>query len=494
MTHPFPVPPGLPAQMRPSRIEADVYDLEVEGEIPADLNGTFYRVGPDAAWPQRFDYFSEMMNGDGMVSLFRIEDGHVDFKSRYVRTEKFVLERAARRPLYGRYRNPFTDDPAAQGKDRGTANTHIVWHHGRLLALKEDSLPYEVDPDTLETKGRYDFNGQLRSTHYTAHPHIDPETGELWGFGYELAGEASPDLALIVADKDGRLVREEWLKAPYAALMHDFQVSRDYVIFPVFPSTSDVERMRRGGAHFAWDPNKETFIGVMPRAGTAKDIRWFRGPGCFSSHTLNAFNEGTKVHIDLFVGKKNYYPFMEDLEGNRLVLGPDDGPRLTRITCDMASNDDRFEARRLLPDNIQGEMPRIDDRFGMRSYRYGYVPISLVGSSTMARPVRNHVARVDVETGEVRMHFLGTTANPQEPVFVPRQGSTQEGDGYVLTVVNRTDSPTTDLVILSAAEIEKPPLATIKVPYVLKFAFHGSWVAEETDNAWPRRPRSLEQR
>jgi carotenoid cleavage dioxygenase-like enzyme len=492
MTTPFPVPKELPVSLHPSRVEADILDLEVEGAIPADLNGTLYRVGPDAAWPQRYDYFSEMMNGDGMASMFRIIDGHVDFKSRYVRTEKFKLERAARRALFGRYRNPYTDDPEAAGKDRGTANTHIIWHHGKLLALKEDTLPYELDPDTLETRGSYDFNGQLKARHYTAHPHIDPLTGELWGFGYELDGEASSDVALIVIDKDGRLIREDRFVAPYPALMHDFQVTRDYVIFPVFPSTADDARLKRGGAHFAWDPSQETFIGVMPRASTAADIRWFRGPATFSSHTLNAFNNGPKVHLDLFVGNKNYYPFMEDLAGNKLVLGPDDGPRLTRFTMDMAGNNDGFDAQRLLADHYQGEMPRIDDRFALSRYRYGFVPIvDMRGFEGNTRNVkRNHIARIDVETGEVRTHFLGATSTPQEPIFVPREGSRKEGDGYVLDVVNRQESGITELVILDAQEIERPSLARIKVPYVLKYAFHGSWVAESVNNAWPVRPRS----
>src|SRR3990167_3992218 len=161
MTGPFPTSPSFSGYNAPSRIECDVYDLEVEGEIPADLNGSWYRCGPDQQYPPHLgdDIY---INGDGMISMFRIEDGHVDFKMRYVQTERWKAERAARRSLYGKYRNPWTDSPEVKGKSRGTANTTPVWHGGRLLVLKEDHVPMEVDPDTLATRGEFTWNGKLR--------------------------------------------------------------------------------------------------------------------------------------------------------------------------------------------------------------------------------------------------------------------------------------------------------------------------------------------
>jgi carotenoid cleavage dioxygenase len=96
--------------------------------------GTFYRVGADPAWPPL---------ADGMVAMFRFGNGFCDFRSRYVRTPRFVAERAARRSLFGAYRNPFSDDLSVAGLSRGLANTNVYWHGGRLLASKEDSpLPF----------------------------------------------------------------------------------------------------------------------------------------------------------------------------------------------------------------------------------------------------------------------------------------------------------------------------------------------------------------
>jgi len=144
----------------------------VQGEIPKSINGTFYRVGPDPQVVPKFDNvfsLSKVSNmkeinfhGDGTVGAFRIKDGHVDFKNRWVRTERFVRERSARKAVFGKYRNRYTNDPELLWANGTTSNTNIVWYNGHLLALKEDALPNEMDPDTLETIGTYDFDGQYK--------------------------------------------------------------------------------------------------------------------------------------------------------------------------------------------------------------------------------------------------------------------------------------------------------------------------------------------
>jgi len=154
-------PAGLPgitnAELRPSmqrptslyRLEADVRDCEVEGTIPADLNGAFYRVGPDAQYPLAPGNIP--FDGEGHVSMFRIKNGRADYRSRYVRNERYLAQDKARRILFPMYRNPSADDPSVRGLSRSTANTHIINHKNLLLALKEDSPPAALDLLTLET-------------------------------------------------------------------------------------------------------------------------------------------------------------------------------------------------------------------------------------------------------------------------------------------------------------------------------------------------------
>ena len=156
-----------------------------------------------------------------------------------------LLERQARKALFGAYRNPYTDDPSVAGKRRGAANTTPFFHGGRLLAFKEDSPPWEVDPVTLETVGEWTFGNRLRSQTVTAHPRLDPTTGEMHYFGYEATGLASTDVSYFVTNAKGELIREDMFQVPYCALMHDFVVTKEHVVFPGFPIVADLERMKR---------------------------------------------------------------------------------------------------------------------------------------------------------------------------------------------------------------------------------------------------------
>ena len=219
-----------------------------------------------------------VLSGDGMVSALRLAPGRVSFAVRYVETARHRAEVSAGRALFGKYRNPFTDRPEAAGLDRTVANTTPVWHAGRLLMTKEDGRPYRVDPRTLATLGRYDFGGRLKSATVTAHVRIDPETAELFFFGYEADGLASTRVAYCIADARGNLTREQSFDAPYCAMMHDFTVTERYALFPIYPTTCDLTRLQAGGDHWVHELGRDSFVGVMPRYGAVSDMRWFRGP------------------------------------------------------------------------------------------------------------------------------------------------------------------------------------------------------------------------
>jgi len=183
----FPNTPGFTGALRPNRFEGDIRDLEIEGELPAQLHGTYHRVHPDAQFSPLFQN-DQFFNGDGLVGLFHFRGGKIDFKSRFARTDKWKLERDAERALFGAYRNPLTDDESVKGRIRGTANTNVIVHAGKLFALKEDSPALLMDPLTLETHGYTDFAGKMLGQTFCAHPKIDPVTGNMGAFGYAAKG------------------------------------------------------------------------------------------------------------------------------------------------------------------------------------------------------------------------------------------------------------------------------------------------------------------
>jgi carotenoid cleavage dioxygenase-like enzyme len=464
----FPKIPMFEGIHAPSRIEVDIHDLEVEGDIPADLDGAFYRVAPDFQYPPRFEN-DVPFNADGTVSMFRFRNGRVDLKHRYVRTDRFQLEREAGRALFGRYRNPFTDEPCVQGKNRGLANTNVLVHNGVLFAMKEDSPPVAMDPLTLETIGNWNFGGALDSQTFTAHPKIDPETGQMLAFAFGAKGLMSRDAVYYEISSTGRITREVWFEMPYYCMLHDFGVTRDYVVFPIIPVVGTIELLKAGLPHYGWDSTKDIYLGVLPRDGESRDIRWFHAPNQFASHVMNAFNDGAKVHIDMPVAESTMFPFFPDVAGT--PWHPQKAmSRVTRWTVDMGSKSDTFRSAEQLTDFV-GEFPRMDDRYIAAPYRHGWL-LGFWG-------VRSALGHVDHAIGKTSSWEAGEKTSLQEPCFLPKPNSVAEGDGYVIQVATHHDEMRTDVYLYEALRIEEGPFAKLKLPLRLRPGYHGSWATGE---------------
>jgi carotenoid cleavage dioxygenase len=465
----------------PLRAEIDLVDCEVEGQLPAGLAGTFYRVGPDFQYPPKLPNIP--FDGEGHVGMFRFANGHVDYRSRYVRTQRYQAQARAREALYGTYRNPYTDDPRVAGLSRGTANTAVVYHHGKLLALKEDSPPVAMDPDTLETlDDYYTFGGAFDSRSFTAHPKLDPETGEMIAFGYEARGDATDDVGVFFIDKRGKLTRQFYVKVPYAGMIHDFAVTQKHIGLLVIPMITDVPGMKAGRVHFAWDSTLPTWLGVMRRDGNGSDLRWFKGPERCATHTMGCFSDGERIYVDMDMGAKNQFPFFPNKDGAPFDSVAAQG-RITRLSVDLA---DRrrpgYEMEVLYPDT--GVLSRQDDRYHTIPYSVGFMPCLDVSrpldprlANTPMRPL-NTWTRFDHATHGTQSYFVGAESGLSECCFVPRSAHAPEGDGYLIGTAQRLLEGRTDLLILDAQRLADGPLATVRMPFRLFNQIHGWWVPE----------------
>ena len=461
----FPNHPNLIGGFAPLQMECDAPDLIIEGEVPRGLNGTFYRNGPNPQFAPRGAH--HWFGGDGMLHAFMIEDGRVAYRNRWVRTIKWQTEHAAKRALFASF-NPMDSDPSVQGMQTdGIANTNIVWHAGKLLALEEGHAPYEIDPATLASIGPWTFGDRLTGP-MTAHPKIDPETGEMLFFGYNATGGISEDMAFHVVDRDGKLVRSETFKAPYAAMVHDFMVTRDHVIFPIMPLTGSMERAMRGAPVYAWEPELGTHIGIMPRNGTVADLRWFRGDPSYVFHPMNAHTSGATVVCDVCEFEQApLFPLPDGTPGDPAKATP----RLTRWTFDLAGNTDDYKTARL--NDMTCEFPRLDERRTGLNYRYGFVacdtePEFRVGGF-------NGIGRIDHLSGKLAVYDVGAGCATNEPIFVPRTADAPEGDGYVLANIYDEGRRASQLVILDAQNVAAGPLATVYLDHRVPFGFHGNW-------------------
>ncbi len=463
------------ATYAPFGAEVDVRDCTVEGKIPQNLSGGFYAVGPDPMYPLAPGNIP--FDGDGHVRLLRIRNGRVDYRSRYVRTERFVAQDQARRNLMPMYRNPSLDDPSVKGLSRSTANTHVIQHRNLLLALKEDSPPTALDLNTLETIDPvYTFDGQLpRDQPFTAHPKVCSTTGNIVAFGYEARGFGSDIIAVFEIDKEGRKVWGAEVRMPYVGAVHDFAVTENHVAFFLMPMVMDREQMKRGGIHWSWDPAGKSYLGFMRRDGDGSDIQWIVGPTRGGSHTLGAFEDKGKLYFDREITEGNPYPVIPSKDG-----APHDAAAgtsyLHRLTVNLKGRNNGYGIEKMYP--LIAPLPRQDDRYNTMPYRYGFM-----GCPDPADPVRWKAAcyaRIDHQTRSWQLWKAPTTVSLGEPLFVPSRAGAREGEGYLLGVAWHLDQCLrADLLILDAEHVEEGPMATVRLPVQASPQIHGWWVPEE---------------
>ncbi len=457
--------PFLSGNFAPVSSEDDFPDLKVTGEIPAGLNGTFYRNGPNPQFQPR-DANYHWFAGDGMIHAFTIEDGRVHYRNRYVRTPKWQLEHAAGHALFGTFGNPLTTDPEALGKDSGLANTHIVQHAGRLLALEEGHQPFEVDARTLAPRGYLNYAGEARR--FTAHPKIDPITGEMVFFGYMTGDEPfSRQIALGIVDRAGTVTRLDCFEAPYVSMIHDFLVTEHHAAFPVLPLTGDLERAMSGGPPFAWEPDRCGYVGVVRRDAGIDTVRWFETDPCYVFHPMNMWEDGERLYADVM--QYESAPLFPNADGSP---GAPASAKLARWTFDLTGGTRTI--RRQYLDDTPGEFPRFDERRAGLSYRYGYFAARSVEDGKV---LFDTLAAVDHHTGRRTLYHFGSDDAVGEPVFVPRHAASAEGDGWLIGVVYRAADDRSDFVVFDAADVSRGPVATAALPRRVPFGFHGSWVS-----------------
>src|SRR5262245_17363289 len=364
----------LAGNYAPVRVEVTAHDLPVSGAIPTELRGRYVRNGPNPKTGASPHWFM----GDGMLHGVSLGDGKARwYKNRYVRTRAF------------------TEDAVSVGPD-GTrdltvalANTHVIAHAGRILALVESSFPTEVTGE-LDTVGCYDFGGRL-TTAMTAHPKICPLTGELHFFGYSYV---PPFLTYHRADAAGRLVQSEVIDVPGPTMMHDFAITDRHVVFMDLPVVFDLELAMAGTMPYRWSDDYGARLGVMPRGGTNADVRWSPCEPCYVFHPLNAFEADGRVGVDTVRYEEFWRPGAP-------------GPwiaRLHRWRIDPAAS--KVSEERL--DDRAVEFPRCDERRTGLGHRYGYAVYAERGADADATAL----VKYDLSGGRTVLHDFGPGRMP----------------------------------------------------------------------------------
>lgn len=478
----------------PARFQGDIEELEVYGTIPKSIHGTYYSMGVDKCYPPIHED-DIVFNGDGCVGAYYISNGHVDWKRRFVQNDRYKAEHKVRKSLFGKYRNPYTDDASVRDKGiiRTTSNTNIVFWRGVMLACKEDGPPYALDPETLETLGRYDFDGQVLSPTFTAHPKIDPDTGNMLCFGYQAGGDgndASKEIVFYEIGADGKKLTEVWFESPFCGYMHDFAFTKNHVILPVTPLKADLQRLQKGGNHWAWDPSEDHYFGIAPRRNPKReDIVWLRSDNCFQGHVAGAYEDQGKLYFDLSMADGNVFFWFP--EEGKPPVPPAPGTLncpMTRYAFEVDANGRVSQPeKRVTPAltcKTSVEFARIDDRFQGKLYNHfwslgmdGTRPYDFARCGPPPGGLFNILVHYNWSTGTEETWWAGPTTTVQEPCFVPLDvDKSPEGEGHIVVVLNHLVEHINELAVFEAQNLSKGPVALIRLPLRPRMAFHGNFV------------------
>jgi carotenoid cleavage oxygenase len=431
---------------------SDDHELEVTGVVPPDLNGRLLRNGPNPAVVASDESDYHWFSGDGMIHAISLAGGKATgYRNRWVRT----------RSLSSKLGTSLPNGPS-EPLD-GPANTHVIRHGGTTLALVESGFPHALSDD-LGRARVHDFDGGLASP-MTAHPKLDPDTGELVFFGSDVFGP--PFLRYHVVDAGGALVQTEEIEVPRATMMHDFGVTSTRMVFLDLPVVFDLELAAVGRPlPYRWMPEAGARLGVLPRSGGGDDVRWISIDPVYVFHVLNAYDAGDAVVMDVL----RYDRAFDTAPGEAITSGL---PMLARWTVDPSAN--RVTEQRL--DDVPVEFPRIDDAVAGRPHRYGYC--TRLGERP-EDPSFEGLVKYDLVRDESTRFDPGEYRSPGEAVFVKAADGRGEDEGWVLSVVFDATRGASDLVILDATSFAGPPVATVHLPARVPFGFHGSWVPTDS--------------
>ena len=435
--------PFLTGVHTPMREELTIVDLPVTGTIPPAFDGRYLRMGPNPMHPNPAKY--HWFSGDGMVHGLRIQAGRaLWYRNRWIRSEaisKALGERRVEGP-----RHAFD-----------IVNTNVVGFAGKTFGVVEaGSTPVEIGEE-LETLRYTDFGGTLHGS-FTAHPHVDPLTGEMIGICYDVSDRGA--IRYVVVTPAGKLRREVSIPVKHGPMIHDCAFTQRFAIILDLPVTFSVIAAVSGHPFpYRWKQSHAARLGLLPREGEAKDVIWCPLDPCYVFHAVNAYDEANgSVVLDVIVHDRMF---------SRSKAGPDSQRTgLERWIIDPATR----KVERSTIDPTPQEFPRADERRLGQPYRYAY-------TMAMTGPfLGKGLFKQDLKTSTRQFHDFGPGRHPCEFVFVPAHAQAEEDEGWLMGFVIDAGAGTTDLVFLDARNFEGAPQASIRIPHVVPPGFHGNWL------------------
>ena len=456
-----PTNPSLVGNAAPVNDERNEICTEVIGHVPEALAGAYLRIGSNPVFVDNAETYHPF-DGDGMVHEVNFKDGTATYVNRFVDTVGLKLEREKGDYIWtGLASGP--DLMNEHGPMKNVANTAMVFHGGKFLALWEGGNPHHLTLPNLDTVGEVNYDGKLNHP-FTAHPKIDAQTGEMVTFG--ASPMSSPFCNVSVVNKAGELVHTTGIDLPKPIMMHDCAITANHTLILDLPVTYSLENVMSGEPMLHWDPDNGSRIGVLARGAEGSETKWFTIKNGFVFHTVNAFEEGDDIVLEACRSDRT------DVLGadTSTEADPGDVPKMYQWRLNMKTGE---VAERPLDTEWGREFPRINENFmGLRNqYTYNArIPQTPNGLGF------DGIIKYDL-VNETNQHFeYGPGRFGGEPIFAPKVGGKNEDDGWVIGFVWDDNEKRSECVILDASKFDEGPVARVLMPRRVPFGFHASWV------------------
>ena len=442
--------PYLSGIHTPMTGEKTLTDLAVSGTIPPELDGSYLRNGPNPVTPPN-PATHHWFVGTGMVHGVRLQGGRaLWYRNRWIRGAEACAALG----------EPLPPGPRAEGFD--APNTNVIGHAGATWAIVEAGGHPARLGDELQTIAHDPFGGTL--THaFSAHPHLDPATGELHAICYH--SRVQDQVWHVVVGADGRVRREEPVAVQHGPSIHDCMITPRFVIVLDLPVTFSMKTLLAGYPFpYRWNPSHHARVGLLPREGRGSEIVWCDVDPCYVFHVANAYEtDDGRVILDACVA-------------DTMFAGDHAGPSSKQVPFERWTIDPhaRRVGRRVI-DPAPQEFPRPNEQRTGLPYRYAYT-LALPDGGDPAFLDAPRLYKHDLDEGTREVHDFGADHVAGEFVFVPRAGATAEDDGWLMGFVIDKARETTELAILDAARFAAAPVARITIPHRIPPGFHGNWI------------------
>ncbi|MFC4290848.1 carotenoid oxygenase family protein [Sphingorhabdus arenilitoris] len=461
--------PYLTGAWSPVHEEVDATDMQVIGEIPSDIDGVYIRNTENPVHDAIGRYHP--FDGDGMLHLMRISGGKAEYRNRFIRTRAFEAEQEAGRSLWiGCMGNPKKSEEkgwGAHGYVKDSSSTDVVVHAGNVLStFWQCGDGYRINPATLETLG---IERWTPKDGISAHPKLDPNTGELRFFNYSTE---APYMHYGVVGADNELKHYTPVTLPAPRLPHDMAFSENYSILNDFPMFWPQAAIAQGFYVPIFDRSMPSRFGIIPRMGSDADVKWFEAAPTYVLHFTNAYEEGDEIVMDGYFQENPYPSPLEEFGDKYKAMAANIDlhsmkTHLHRWRFNMTTGQTVEE---VLYDKEYVEFGTINQQYATRKNRYIY---SVVGKQNwfLFTGLRKH----DLEAGTIEAYDFGEERYGSEAPFVPRIGASEEDDGYLISFITDMKADRSECVILDARDIAAGPVCRIILPHRISSGTHAVW-------------------